>query len=38
MKTTFKDKAIAFLFVALGTTTMIFLSTRLVVGALGVCK
>jgi hypothetical protein len=38
MKITFKDKAIAFIFVALGTTAMIFLSTRLVIGALGVCK
>jgi hypothetical protein len=38
VKPTFKEKAIAFIAIALGTGGFIFISTHLVVGVLGVCK
>jgi hypothetical protein len=38
VKPTFKEKVLAFIFVALGTAGGIFVSTHLVVGVLGVCK
>lgn len=38
MKATLTEKVLALMFVALGTTAGIFVSTHLVVGVLGVCK
>jgi len=38
MKATLTEKILALMFVALGTTAGIFVSTHLVVGVLGACK
>lgn len=38
MKATLTEKVLALMFVALGTTAGIFVSTHLVVGVMGACK
>ena len=38
MRPSFKEKVLAFIAVMAGTGAMIFISTHLVTGALGVCK
>jgi hypothetical protein len=38
MKASFTEKAAALIFVALGTTAGIYVSTHLMIGMLGVCK